>query len=226
MNYIKHDSNECGFHFSEESLRCAPDECEVPDSMSEDDCYGDCSITTMCTFSYETDFSTKARVPICYCPELSDQEPDDEDEVVYCQEIKNPQSQTDCDDGMCTVLMYGVECTYIENTLGFTECVCILPEDTETQDDYVPDKSLVDQIFISTKLDTFFRWGVKMTYNRFTNIYKIRFHKRACRLHVDETFVNAETKKQARDIFNEEFPKKDWVIEFIVDSNALERSLY
>lgn len=44
-------------------------------------------------------------------------------------------------------------------------------------------------------------------------------------MHVDEIFVNAETKKQARDIFNEEFPKKDWVIEFIVDSNALERSL-
>ena len=58
-----------------------------------------------------------------------------------------------------------------------------------------------------------------------TITYKIRFHKRACRLYVDETFVNASTKVQAKKIFNEEFPKKDWVIEYIVDSNKLERNL-
>ena len=44
-------------------------------------------------------------------------------------------------------------------------------------------------------------------------------------MHVDEIFVNAETKKQARNIFNEEFPKKDWVVEYVVDSNKLERNI-
>lgn len=126
-------SDECGMHYPEQYLKSSSGELVVPNDLTEDNCYGYCTIATLCTFGYDTDFDIKARVPICYCPELQDQDQQDEpDTIIYCESIENPRSQSDCDVGACTVLMYGVECLFgIDKESGNNICYCGLPEDVE-----------------------------------------------------------------------------------------------
>jgi len=127
---LSYDSDECGLHAPEQYLQSTTGEYVKPDSITEDDCYGKCTVATACTFSYLPGVPTDTEIPECYCPESQEQEQEQEQEIIYCESIHNPESQKDCDVGKCTVLMYGVECTYhYDENNRYTWCSCDVPED-------------------------------------------------------------------------------------------------
>ncbi|MBW2710182.1 MAG: hypothetical protein JRD04_13180, partial [Deltaproteobacteria bacterium] len=72
--------DECGMHYPEQYLKSPSGELVVPNTLTEDDCYGFCTIANTCTFDYDFDFDIKAKIPVCYCPESPAQDPDPTDQ--------------------------------------------------------------------------------------------------------------------------------------------------
>ena len=142
---LPYDSDECGLHYPKQYLGSSTGEFVKPGAITEKDCYGTCTIATLCEFSYLPGVPTDMEIPICYCPDQPEEIPDQE-EVVYCEDIKNPWSQKDCEEGFCAVLMYGTKCEFQIDKSGQTSCQCVPLEYEEPTDDKFTDV-ITDKLF-------------------------------------------------------------------------------